>query len=283
MIPGRQPRFTEPFDIETLLEIRQRTLIMLGLINIVILCVSGTLGYALAGITLKPIEEMLKKQKRFVSDAAHEIKTPLTAIKTDLEVTLRDKNLSLDDSKKAITGTIEEVDKLHKLTNLLLKQSKYENGVVIERNESIDLKMLLERITKKLENTAKLRDIDIKTDLADIKMIGNFSELEELFTNLIENAVKYNKNGEQVVVSLYSENNQIVIKVEDHEIGIADQDLKNIFEPFYRSDKSRAKQDHDGYGLGLTISKEIVDRYKGKIEVKSEINNGSVFTVRFSQ
>src|SRR4030042_2622870 len=178
------PRELPNFNIETLHEIRERTLVILGLVNIVVLVISGGVGYFLAGKTLKPIEEMLNKQKRFISDAAHELKTPLTAMKTDLEVTLRDKNFNPQKAKTAISDTIEEVDNLHKFVNKLLQQSKYQNGVGngadLEAFDTVNCQKILQNVVKKLDKIAKQNGGSINLNTKSIKICGNEDELETL-------------------------------------------------------------------------------------------------------
>lgn len=279
--PPISPRTSRgPFlpDSETLLEIREQTLIDLVLINVFILVVSGVAGYLLAGLTLKPIEVMVRKQKRFVSDAAHEMRTPLTAMKTDLEVTLRDKDLTPETSKKALRNTVEEVDKLHQLTDKLLTQSKYQNNQNLKL-EALELNQIIENVKHKLSPLARKKDEKFKLDLDKVKVFGNEEELKELFTNLIENAIKYSKHSGEVAVSLRKIDQSAVVTIEDHGQGIEKDDIPYIFEPFYRTDKSRTKSDQHGYGLGLAIAKEIVERHRGKIIVESEKDAGTKITV----
>ncbi len=277
------PRELPNFNIETLHEIRERTLVILGLVNIVVLVISGGVGYFLAGKTLKPIEEMLNKQKRFISDAAHELKTPLTAMKTDLEVTLRDKNFNPQKAKIAISDTIEEIDNLHKFVNKLLQQSKYQNGVGngagLEAFDTVNCQKILQNVVKKLDKIAKQNGGSINLNTKSIKICGNEDELETLFTNIIENAVKYNRESQRVEVVGNVKNQSAVFTIKDFGAGINKKDLPHIFEPFYRADKSRTKLHKDGYGLGLAISKEIVEKYKGTITAESEINEGTTFII----
>ena len=273
------PRGVPMFDAETLNEVRQRTLWVLIGINSAVLVISGTLGYLLAGKTLKPIEDMVGKQKRFISNAAHEIKTPLTAMKTNLEVTLRDKDLTVADSRKAFTSTIEEVDKLSKFTNRLLQQSKYQNGLA-HYTADIDLEKLLQKVVERLKPLAdkKSQTFEVRDGKALVK--GDRDELSELFTNLIENAVKYSETGQTIKILLSVEKSCVLFMVEDSGKGINKEDLSHIFEPFYRADKSRTDSGNEGYGLGLAISKEIVHRHKGHISVESVRDKGSKFIVR---
>ncbi len=269
-----------PFlDPETIVEVREKTFVTLLLINIVVFLVSSALGYFLSGRTLKPIEIMIEKQKRFISDAAHEMKTPLTVMKTDLEVTLRDKNLSVENSRKALATSIEEIDKLNNFVNHLLTQIRYQSDTPSDQKEKLDLKLLLELVVKKLGPIATEKRITLKSTLEfkSAHVLGNRKNLEVALSNLIENAIKYNNPNGEVHVSLFRLKNDVVIKIEDTGIGIKKEDLNKIFDSFYRADKSRSTK---GHGLGLTIAKEIIEKHGGNISVESIAHKGSTFIIK---
>lgn len=266
-------------DTETLLEIRNRTLHNLLLINISVFVISGALGIFLAEKTLKPIEDMTKKQKRFISDAAHEIKTPLTAIKTNLEVTLRNKNLDLVEARKTMNDVIEDVNNLHLFTNKLLNQSRYQNGTGFIIKE-INLKVILKNISQKLLILAENKKEKINLNLQEVKILGKEVQIEELFTNIIENAIKYNKEGKDINITLKKLNEFAITTIEDFGMGISKDDIPNIFEPFYRSDESRHTSSNNGYGIGLAIAKEIAENHNGSISVTSQLQKGTKFTVK---
>lgn len=265
---------------ETLKEIREKTLLALVGINILILLASGALSYYLAGKTLKPIEEMVNKQKRFISDAAHELKTPLTAMKTDLEVTLQDKKINISEAKKSLKSTIEEVDKLNEFTNRLLDQGRYQNGKDKDKFEEVDIKEIIEGGVKNLKSLGDSNKQAINSDLKSIKIEGDKVALKQLFTNLIENALKYGGIKKNIYIKSYESGNKCVVEIKDEGLGISEKDLPLIFEPFYRADKSRTKSSTNGYGLGLAICKEIVKYHNGTIEVSSKPNMGTVFLVK---
>src|SRR3989344_3878066 len=279
-LDGRFERPFPRFDNEALSEICRKTLLILAGINGVIFVSVGILGYLLAGYTLKPVEEMIKKQKRFISDAAHELKTPLTAIKTDLEVTLRNKDLNLDEAKNSMYSAIEETDKLYYFSNKLLKQSKYQSGFVNEKMEKTDLDKLLINVISKMEKLSEEKHIRIISKLIQVKINAHKESLEQVFNNLIENAIKFSKPEQNIEVNLYTSEGYAKIEIIDYGIGIGDNDLPYIFEPFYQADKSRSKEIHKGYGLGLAISKEIVEKHGGTIEVQSKINEETKFTIK---
>lgn len=272
-------RFPNNFDAEALLEIKEKTFYFLIMLNLGIFVASGTLGYFLAGKTLNPIKDMINSQKRFISDAAHEFKTPLTAIKTNLEVAMRDKNLCEADAKDVFSSTLEEIDKLTYISNQLLQKSKYQNSLNHKEFKEVDLYAVLNSIMNKLTNVAKKKDIIFVNKTTPIKIYGNKEDLDALFTNLIENAIKYSHNNSQITVANETKKQICCIKVIDQGVGISKEDLPNIFEPFFRAEKSRNKTKASGYGLGLSIAKEIVENHKGRISVSSKLDSGTKFTV----
>ena len=272
-------RFQEPINKETLDEIRNKTLALLAVINIFILVVSGGLGYLLAGRTLKPIEEMIEKQKKFIADAAHELKTPLTAIKTNLEVNLRSKKINLAQAKDIIKSTIDDVDSLTHLTNSLLRESRYQNINIGQNLEVLNLKESINKIVKKFEYKAKEKNISIKLHAENILVMADKKGIEELITILLDNAVKFNKINGNIDINLNKKDDLAYLKIKDTGVGIAQKDLPYIFDRFYKADTSRTKTEHDGFGLGLSIAKEIVEKHKGKITVISSPGKGSEFTV----
>jgi len=281
----QQPkRFGGKADIIALEEIQEKTFNILVWVNLSIFVTAGILGYVLAGETLKPIEEMMEKQKRFVSDAAHELKTPITAIKTDFEVTLRAKKPELSELKDAIKRGLEEIQHLSLLTEKLLKQSKYtyiKNSVVDP--EKIELHSFIAELVEKQKSLNKRENIFISEKTQDYNVRGNKNELKESFSNILENAIKYSPSDKDINVNISRSSHSVIVAIKDHGIGISEQDLKHIFEPFFRSDNSRTDSNKNGYGLGLAIVKEIIEKHQGKITVKSTQNEGSEFTILLPQ
>jgi two-component system sensor histidine kinase CiaH len=251
-------------DVDAIAEARSRIILILGVINMSILVFSGVAGYFLAERTLEPIKKNLNEQKDFVSNASHELRTPLTALKTEIEVSLRDKKMNLESAKSLITSNLEEVNRMQKLSNYLLELNRYEVGHEIPMTK-VDLKEIaLSAIGKR----------NVKTDIKKSIVVGNVDAIHELITILLDNAFKY--SPKKAVVTLKVGNGKI--EVQDNGIGISKEDLPHIFDRFYRSDKSRSK---DGYGLGLSIAKSIMELHKGKIEVGSKLGKGTTFKLSF--
>ncbi|MFA5827778.1 MAG: HAMP domain-containing sensor histidine kinase [Candidatus Shapirobacteria bacterium] len=279
---ARSPRFRldNMMIYESMIDEAQgRVALSLIELNGVILVVSGTLGYVLAGITLAPIQKMVEEQKRFVGDASHELRTPLTALKSMLEVGLRDKKMTLKDARKLIREGIEEGDKLTNLSDSLLELARLEsNGNKID---SVKLKVseIVEEAIKKISPQAKKKNIKIVKLTNHVQIKGNKEKITELLLILLDNAVKYSPDNTKITIQAKQIKNYVVIKVIDRGIGISTTDLPHIFERFYRSDSARSKTGEGGYGLGLAIAKKIVDQHSGSIAVISSVGHGTEFKI----
>lgn len=278
MIEPPPPQFQKIINQETAKDILDHTLIFLIIMNFLILVLSGGLGYFLAGKTLAPIEEMLDKQKKFVADAAHEIKTPLTAMKTVLEVQMRNKNLSVEEAKKSMNDVLEEVDSLTFLTARLLDESKYQNSPMVF--EKIFMNELVDNILKKFEEGIKAKSLKIEKNFAeDLFINGDKKSIKELISILLDNAVKFNVDGGKISVEgTQIDGNKISFIMTNTGERIAEKDLDKIFDRFYKASKSRTRKNDSGYGLGLSIAKEIVEKHDGNISVDSN-KDGTSFNV----
>jgi two-component system sensor histidine kinase CiaH len=263
-------------DPDLINETKQRLILILVGINSFILVSSAVAGYFLAGRTLQPIKLTLEEQKRFTADASHELRTPLTSMKTEIEVFLRGKRLSLDEARKLLKSNLEEVNKMQKLSNYLLTLNKYQDRSSFPLKE-INLKEIAKEGIHEMEKSAKMKNIKIIQKLKSTNVYGNKDSLVKLMTILLDNAIKYSKKGRKIIVKTESN----FLEVEDFGIGIAKKDISHIFDRFYRAETSRSKEKVDGYGLGLSIAKNIVELHKAKIEVKSKLGKGAAFIVRF--
>ncbi len=271
-----QPYFT---DEDLITEIQQRVILGLGIINTFILLASGTLGYFLAGKTLSPIQKMVEEQNRFISDASHEFRTPLTALKSSLEVNLRDKNLTIENAKKTMGESIKDVNDLQRLSDSLLQLSQYEKPQQNINYEVVSLKQVINESIKKIESLAKNKNINLKNSTIDINIKGNKYGLVDLFVTLLDNAIKYSKEKSVINIITKKTNHTVFILIEDHGIGIDKKDIPHLFDRFYRSDKARSKKGADGYGLGLSIAKKIVEQHKGSIKIESKLKKGTTIKI----
>lgn len=262
-------------------ETKNRLKLVLIFINVVILGASTAGGYFLAGKTLKPIAHMVDDQNRFISDASHELRTPLTSIKTEIEVSLRGKKLNFSSAKKLLKSNLEEVDKIQRLTTNLLTLNKFQGSSFTMTKKKLSLKSVVEKAYEKIKSMAKSKTISIQKDLKNVTVYGNEDSFVELATILLDNAVKYSKSGGKVIVRTKRELGNVILEVQDFGVGIKASDLPHIFDRFYRVEPSRNKNKTDGFGLGLSIAKNIAEAHQGSISVKSAPGKGSTFTATF--
>lgn len=266
-------------DPEVLEEAKNRITMSLVFLNAGILVVSGGLSYFLAGRTLKPIQEMLDEQSRFISDASHELKTPITSLKSAFEVYLRNSKPTLSKSKTLIRESLEETNKLQALTESLLQLAQYEKLNRNKRFSKVAVEKVICESIKRVKPKANKAGVKIRKDIVSFNLLGNRDSLVNLVTIVLDNAVKYSKKNSIVWISSKKKSGKGVIVVKDQGIGISEKDLPHIFDRFYRADPSRSKVKRDGYGLGLAIAKEITNQHGGVIRVKSKVNQGSTFSI----
>ncbi len=271
--------FSRPPDPQVISEARNRIAEGLFGINLIILIVSSLAGYFLAGRTLRPIKNMVDEQNRFITDASHELNTPLTALKTSIEVNLRNKKFNLTDAKKVLISNLEEVNNLQLLSDELIKITQYQKPNGNFQFSKVSFKEVIETAISRVLPMAKNKSIKINTKIPDIKINAEKKSLIELFTILLDNAIKYSPSKKEITISLKRIDGKIKVSVKDNGIGIDKKDIPFIFDRFYRVDVSRSKQEVPGYGLGLSIAKKIAELHKGHIFVESAVSKGATFTV----
>lgn len=254
----------------------QMQTILLTVDGLIIVLVAG-LSYYLAGKTLEPIETAYKRQKRFVADCAHELRTPLAVMKTGVEAVLNGRD-SKDEYKKLTQDSLEELNHLSVTVDDLLFLARSDDLQKVEFNK-FDLANLARKQIELMRPYAQDKAVDLQEDIkGELHMDGNKVYLKRLLSNLVKNAIDYNKPKGTVKVTLQKDKQQAVLKVTDTGIGISQEDLKHIFERFYKSDKARVRKS-SGAGLGLSIVQEIVALHKGKIDIKSELDKGTEIIV----
>jgi two-component system, OmpR family, sensor histidine kinase CiaH len=263
----------------------ERMIDRLGLIFIIsdsaVLIISAFLGYYLAGKTLSPIQETMEKQKRFVADSAHELRTPLSIIKTAIETTASAKKQTLDDYKSLNKDLLLEINELINLSNNLLFLANTDSKKQNTGFKKINISTLCLNQVKFIEQYALEKNITISV-LAnkDYYITGNTELFNRMIINLLKNAIDYGKKDGSIILSIGQINNNIFLKISDSGIGISPEELKHIFERFYKADKSR-NVNGSGTGLGLSIVQEIIKLHNGLIHVESEIDKGTTITIIF--
>ena len=223
----------------------------------------------------RELYKMENMRKNLTSDISHELRTPLTSIQTHLEAMI---DGIWEPSKERLNSVNEEVIRLSHLVNQLKNLAKFDSYDDKLNLKSENLTQLIKNIIYNNESYALDKNIRIKYELEDVNANIDKEKISQVIINLISNAIRYtNLNGE-ILIKLYKKSDFIKIIVKDNGIGIPEESLDYIFERFYRVDKSRCRNT-GGTGVGLTICKSIVDLHKGKIEVKSKLNEGSEFII----
>ncbi len=244
---------------------------------------TAVFGYFIVRVALVPTRNALSSQKRFISDVAHELRTPLSVIKTNSEVTLLDESIS-SRLKKAIKSNIEELDRASEIINNLLTLSSLVRPEQVNF-ENVDLGAVIDSATSKLESLAHSKHIQMIIKKTGPRLVwGNMTALEQIVVNLLKNSINYTPSGGNINIIVgpdYRGNTEhIMLMVQDNGIGISQKDLFHIFEPFYRAERSRNRQ-LGSSGLGLTIVSELLRLHNGKITIKSAINRGTTVTIFF--
>lgn len=250
-------------------------LINLVYINLLFLAIGGIASYLLAKHTLEPIEKAHEAQSRFTSDASHELRTPLAAMKTELEVALRDPRLSRKEMKELLNSNLEEVNKLSQISQTLLTLSRLDHG-------GLELaKVAANDIVRRQSERLNLIDARISYTLPPraLYIKANAISIEELVTILLDNAIKYSPPKSKVNIKLSKSGKKARIDVSNKGSGISPEIMPYIFDRFYRADESRTGGEKTGAGLGLSLAKKIVELNNGDLKVSSEKGKRTVFTV----
>lgn len=243
-------------------DIKGRVRITLFLINIAILLGAGGVGYYLAGKTLSPIAEMLDIQTRFISDASHELKTPITAMRLALEVRLREKSRLDKATKIVLSENLDEVIKLQKLTEGLLELSKSPKQ---NKLTSTPLAEIIEGAIAEVKQLAKVKKIKLVVQNSKkIIVQADKLKLQRSIVALIDNGIKYSPAASNINIKTYIKKSKVEIVIRDYGVGIDPKDLPHIKDRFYRGDKSRSS---DGYGLGLAIAQTIIKEHGGDLMI----------------
>ncbi|MEK7688732.1 MAG: ATP-binding protein [Deltaproteobacteria bacterium] len=223
------------------------------------------------------LELSFKQMKQFTADASHELKTPLTVLKGEMEIALKTEK-TVEGFREVIKSSLEEIDRMSALVKSLLNLAKLDSRVRLP-NDNIKLNVIVEERFNQTMPLAKDKGIDmVMAKKESVIIMGDKIGIGQLLFNLIYNAIKYTSKDGRIEISLEQSDNWAIIKVIDTGIGIAEEDLPHIFDRFYRVDKARTTG-AGGVGLGLSICKEIAEAHGGKIEVESEAGKGSVFKV----
>lgn len=253
-----------------------RILGSLALLNVGVLAAGSFISYFLARRTLHPIEEALMAQNRFTADASHELRTPLTTMKTEIEVALRDKDLSVSDARDLLKSNVEEIDRLSKLSNDLLVLARLGEKADLAKTAVGDI---AKKTSHRFASAAQAKHIVMAQSIQPAMAMANESHVSTIMGILMDNAIKYSPKKATVTVAVEARDGKISLTVHNTGAYIPAKDVPHIFDRFYRVDAARASGPTAGHGLGLSIAQKLAASMNGTLAVMSQEQAGTTFTL----
>jgi heavy metal sensor kinase len=228
--------------------------------------------------TLARLDHSVGEMRQFSAALAHELRTPLAALRGEIELALR-RSGSNDPQRSTLASQIEELDRLARLIDQILTLARAESGQIRLTFVPVDVGALAASLVEQLEPVAQARTIDLRCEQTGTVVVNaDAGWLQRLLLNLLDNAIKFTKEGGHVVLRVTRDAGRARIDVRDTGIGMSPDETSHVFERFFQADPARTSG-NDGAGVGLSLVKWIVDRHEGSIAVNSRVGEGSTFTV----
>lgn len=255
-------------------------LVLLG-IWVVAMLIFLFISIRLSSIAAKPMEDAMLREKQFIADASHDLKTPLSVILANNSILLESSEIAEGNARRWVDSTQEAAKRMQLLISQMLTLSEVERPDLVLSFTEVDLSEVATKVALEMEGLAYEKNITLETELPDKCIIeGDTDYLERIIGSLVENALKYEINGGKAVISIVKEKKKVLLSVQNTGSCISEEDLPHVFDRFYRSDKSR-KNEKGSFGLGLAITKEMTEKLGGKISVESRAETGTVFKIMF--
>nr|WP_145404770.1 HAMP domain-containing sensor histidine kinase [Paenibacillus xylanexedens] len=253
-----------------------------AVVGLAMLIVIYFLSRYFANRSIAPVREAFEKQKQFIADASHELKTPLAIINTNTDVLLANQEETIESQAKWLHYIKSETERMSGLTNDLLYLTQMDDSRSNLIHTTFNMSDAVESIILPMEAVIFEKNISLDYNIEpDLNVHGNREQIKQVILILLDNAVKYSGPKGSVNVTLQKLNHDVMLTVFNTGEGIAPEHLDRIFDRFYRTDSSRARK-HGGHGLGLAIARSIVEQHKGEIYAKSVVGEGASFYVRLS-
>lgn len=227
---------------------------------------------------IRKLTDITEERQRFIDNLAHEMRTPITAIMGYGEF-LKCANYTPEEGTKAIDYIIHQSERLKSLAHKLMELAGLNNMEIVPR--TIDLRRTLAYAESTLEQNIKEKHVHVGKDLQVIFMEGDRDLIESLILNVMENALRALPDEGKIEVKTHREGNGFLLSIADNGIGIGEQDISKVFEPFYRADKSRSRS-YGGAGLGLALCKRICELHHARMEISSQPGTGTIITIKFT-
>lgn len=236
----------------------------------------------LSALAARPLEESARREKQFIADASHDLKTPLSVILANNAILLENPEASVGSVRRWVDSTQEAAKRMQQLISRMLTLADVERPDAALCIRPVDLAAIATKAALEMESIAYEKGVTLETVLpAECLLRGNADYLQRIVSSLLENALKYEPTGGRVQLTLIREKKKVRLSVQNFGSTIPQADLPHVFDRFYRSDKSR-KSESGSFGLGLAITKEMAEKLGGEISVASTAEAGTVFQVIFS-
>lgn len=221
------------------------------------------------------IKEQENIRKRLTGDISHELKTPLTNIQSHLEAMI---DGIWEPTEERLLSVKEEAERLSSLVSDMQKLNKYDESSIKLKKDNVNISDIICFVIFQFSNLAKSKNIKIEYEKKNINLYCDKDKITQALVNILSNAIRYSNEGSTIFIEEKLKDNKVIISIEDKGIGISEEDLKYVFERFYRADKSRTRAT-GGTGIGLTIVKSIVSSHGGEVKLESKLGEGSKFTI----
>lgn len=272
-------------DATSFLAQQRATFITLTSVSVLILLALFLLSTLIARMITRPIQEAWDQQSKFIADASHELKTPLTVLLANTDIMLSHPEFSEDEREYWLNGCKSEGERMKGLIEDMLTLARGEQTEHAELKDlpMVDLSALAERASLAFEAVAFEKGVTVDEEIeSGISTHGDEGELERMVRTLVDNAVKYaGKDGRVLVRLVKDHNGHATLSVNNTGDPIAKEDLPHVFDRFWRSDEARSRSSSGGYGLGLSIAKHIAYNHNAKMSVTSDAEHGTTFSVVF--
>jgi heavy metal sensor kinase len=226
---------------------------------------------------LERINRSFAIQRQFMQDVSHELKTPLTVIRGEMEVALK-RERSIHEYRDILESNLDEIKKINRILESLLALARFDSDAESLHKEPADITVLIKEILTDIEILALQKNIEITviSETSDRSVNIDKERMRRVFYNIFDNAIKYSGENGKIEIDIERVNEEVFINISDTGPGISEEDIPYIFDRFYRADKARCSE---GFGLGLSIAKSIVKAHGGNIEVKSRTGEGATFII----
>lgn len=250
--------------------------LVVSLLGALLACAAAS--YFLSRRTIRPIAQAWNKQTEFVQNASHELRTPLTVIHTTQQLLLEDPHSKVIDHFEDITLTLEETDRLSRLTGDLLMLSAADSDKLELELAEFEMSALAEEVAQAYEEIAADQDKQLYVAVESVAPVrADRNKIRQVLGSLVDNALKYTEAGDEVTIAVSQEGEAVRVTVADTGIGVSEEVIAHAFDRFYRADKARSRT-KDGLGLGLSIARSIVEAHQGEIEMQPNTPKGTKVT-----